>query len=110
MTMQDILTLAKAGYTAAQISALAAAEQEPKQEPKQEQKQEPKQEPKQEQKQEQPDIIAELREIKSAILAGAYMGAQQPATQDAESALAAIINPPDVLEMLGKSKKTGGKT
>ena len=86
MTMQDILTLAKAGYTAAQISALAAAEQEPKQEPKQG----------------QPDIIAELREIKSAILAGAYMGAQQPATQDAESALAAIINPPDVLELLGK--------
>ena len=85
MTMQDILTLAKAGYTAAQISALAAADQEPKQEPKQE-----------------PDIIAELREIKSAILAGAYMGAQQPATQDAESALAAIINPPDVLELLGK--------
>ena len=33
MTMQDILTLAKAGYTAAQITALAAAEQEPKQEP-----------------------------------------------------------------------------
>ena len=90
MTMQDILTLAKAGYTAAQISALAAAEQEPKEEPKQEPKQE------------QPDIIAELREIKSAILAGAYMGAQQPATQDAESALAAIINPPDVLELLGK--------
>ena len=86
MTMQDILTLAKAGYTAAQISELATAEQEPKQEPKQE----------------QPDIIAELREIKSAILAGAYMGAQQPAQQDAESALAAIINPPDVLELLGK--------
>ena len=86
MTMQDILTLAKAGYTAAQISALAAAEQAPTQAPTQE----------------QPDIIAELREIKSAILAGAYMGAQQPATQDAESALAAIINPPDVLELLGK--------
>ena len=106
MTMQDILTLAKAGYTAAQISALAAAEQapkqEPQQEPQQEPKQEPQQEPKQEPKQEQPDIIAELREIKSAILAGAYMGAQQPATQDAESALAAIINPPDVLELLGK--------
>ena len=107
MTMQDILTLAKAGYTASQISALAAAEpkqQEPKQqEPKQ---QEPKQqEQKQpEQKQEQPDIIAELREIKSAILAGAYMSAQQPAEQDAEAALAAIINPPDVLELLGKKK------
>ena len=87
MTMQDILTLAKAGYTAAQISALAAAEQP-------EQKQ-PEQKP-------EPDILAELRKIKSAILAGAYMGAQQPATQDAESALAAIINPPDVLELLGK--------
>ena len=103
--MQDILTLAKAGYTAAQITAMAAAEQELKQpEPKQpEPKQpEPKQEQKQERKQEQPDIIAELREIKSAILAGAYMGAQQPAAQDADSALAAIINPPDVLELLGK--------
>ena len=87
MTMQDILTLAKAGYTAAQITALAAAKQEQK---------------KPEQEQGQPDIIAELREIKSAILAGAYMGAQQPTTQDAESALAAIINPPDVLELLGK--------
>ena len=117
MTMQDILTLAKAGYTAEQISALAAAEQtqpqeqeqdmeqKPKQKPKQpKQKQKPAQEQPQEQEQEQepPDILAELREIKSAILKGAYMGAQQPAAQDAEAALAAIINPPDVLELLGK--------
>ena len=114
MTMQDILTLAKAGYTAEQISALAAAEQtqpqeqEQEQKPKQKQpkqkqpKQKPEQEQPQEQEQEQPDILAELREIKSAILAGAYMGAQQPAAQDAEAALAAIINPPDVLELLGK--------
>ena len=117
MTMQDILTLAKAGYTAEQISALAAAEQtqpqeqeqpqEPEQKPKQKpkqpkQKQKQEQEQPQEQEQEQPDILAELREIKSAILKGAYMGAQQPAAQDAEAALAAIINPPDVLELLGK--------
>ena len=115
MTMQDILTLAKAGYTAEQISALAAAEQTQPQEPEQpqEQEQKPKQKPKQKQpkqkpeqeqpqEQEQPDIIAELREIKSAILKGAYMGAQQPAAQDADAALAAIINPPDVLELLGK--------
>ena len=117
MTMQDILTLAKAGYTAEQISALAAAEQtqpqeqeqqpeqeqKPKQKPKQKQpKQRPEQEQPQEQEQEQPDIIAELREIKTAILKGAFMGAQQPETQDAEAALAAIINPPDVLELLGK--------
>ena len=107
MTMQDILTLAKAGYTAEQISALAAAEQtqpqEPEQQPEQEQKpKQPKQKQKQEQEQEQPDIIAELREIKTAILKGAYMGAQQPAAQDAEAALASIINPPDVLELLGK--------
>ena len=90
MTMQDILTLAKAGYTAEQISALAAAEQTQPQEPEQPQEQE------------QPDILAELREIKTAILKGAYMGAQQPETQDADAALAAIINPPDVLELLGK--------
>ena len=118
MTMQDILTLAKAGYTAEQISALAAAEQtqpqeqeqpqEPEQKPKQKQprqkqpKQKQEQEQPQEQEQEQPDILAELREIKTAILRGAYMGAQQPETQDAEAALAAIINPPDVLELLGK--------
>ena len=112
MTMQDILTLAKAGYTAEQISALAAAEQTQEQEQPQEQEQKPKQkqprqkQPKQkqeqEQEQEQPDILAELREIKTAILTGAYMGAQQPAAQDAEAALAAIINPPDVLELLGK--------
>ena len=115
MTMQDILTLAKAGYTAEQISALAAAEQTQPQPQEQEQEQKPKQKPKQpkqkqkqeqeqpqEQEQEQPDILAELREIKSAILKGAYMGAQQPAAQDAEAALAAIINPPDVLELLGK--------
>ena len=116
MTMQDILTLAKAGYTAEQISALAAAEQPPEQEQPQEQEQKPKQkqpkqkQPKQkpeqeqpqEQEQEQPDIIAELREIKTALLKGAFIGAQQPAAQDAEAALAAIINQPDVLELLGK--------
>lgn len=115
MTMQDILTLAKAGYTAEQISALAAAEQTQPQEQEQEQEQKPKQkqpkqkQPKQkpEQEQEQPqeqqsDIMAELREIKTALLKGAFMGAQQPAAQDAEAALAAIINPPDVLELLGK--------
>ena len=117
MTMQDILTLAKAGYTAEQISALAAAEQTQPQEQEQEQeqkqskqkqskqkqsKQKLEQERPQEQEQEQPDILAELREIKTAILKGAYMGAQQPEAQDAEAALAAIINPPDVLELLGK--------
>ena len=92
MTMQDILTLAKAGYTAEQISALAAEEQTQPQEREQPQEQE----------QEQPDILAELREIKTALLKGAFIGAQQPAAQDAEAALVAIINPPDVLELLGE--------
>ena len=115
MTTQAVLALAKAGYTAEQISALAAAEQTQSQEQEQpqEQEQKPKQKPKQpkqkqkqeqpqEPEQEQPDIIAELREIKTALLKGAFMGAQQPTAQDAEAALAAIINPPDVLELLGK--------
>ena len=121
MTTQDVLALAKAGYTAEQISALAAAEQtqpqeqeqpqeleqKPKQKPKQpKQKQKPEQEQQEQEPKQEPldplDIIAELREIKSAIRAGAYMGAQQPTAQDAEAALAAIINPPDVLELLGK--------
>ena len=120
MTTQDILTLAKAGYTAEQISALAAAEQTQPPEPEQTQLQEPQQEPEQKPKQkqpkqkqrkqkqlqepeqEQPDILAERREIKSVIPKGAYMAAQQPEAQDADAALAAIINPPDVLELLGK--------
>ena len=115
MTMQDILTLAKAGYTAEQISALAAAEQtQPQEQEQQEQEQKPKQKPKQpkqkqkpeqeqpQEQEQQPDIIAELREIKTALLKGAFMGAQQPAAQDADAALAAIISPPDVLELLGK--------
>ena len=79
--------------------SLKRQERKPKQ-PKQKQK--PEQEQPQEQEQEQPDIIAELREIKTALLKGAFIGAQQPAAQDAEAALAAIINPPDVLELLGK--------
>ena len=98
MTTQDVLALAKAGYTAEQISALAAAEQpdpkpaDPKPDPK-------PADPKPEQN---GDIITELRELKTAILNSALLGAQQPAAQDAETALAAIINPPDVLELLGK--------
>ena len=115
MTMQDILTLAKAGYTAEQISALAAAEQtQPQEQEQQEQEQKPKQKPKQpkqkqkpeqeqpQEQEQQSDIMAELREIKTALMKGAFMGAQQPAAQDADAALAAIINPPDVLELLGK--------
>ena len=99
MTLEDVLALAKAGYTAEQISAMTAAE------PKQEQKPEQKQEQKPEQKQEQTaDIISELRELKTAILNSAVLGAQMPKQQDAEAALAAIINPPDVLEMLNKGK------
>ena len=107
MTTQDVLALAKAGYTAEQISALAAAEQpdpkpaDPKPAPK---PADPKPDPKPaDPKPEQNgDIIAELRELKTAILNSALLGAQQPAAQDAETALAAIINPPDVLELLGK--------
>lgn len=107
MTLEDVLALAKAGYTAEQISALSAAEQpdpkpaDPKPAPK---PADPKPDPKPaDPKPEQNgDIIAELRELKTAILNSAFLGAQQPAAQDAETALAAIINPPDVLELLGK--------
>ena len=42
MTTQDVLALAKAGYTAEQISALAAAEQTQPQEQEQPQEQKPK--------------------------------------------------------------------
>lgn len=118
MTTQDVLALAKAGYTAEQISALAAAEQpdpkpaDPKPDPVPAKMKpadpipakmkpaDPK--PADPQPEQTGDIIAELREIKTALLKGAFIGAQQPAAQDAEAALAAIINPPDVLELLGK--------
>ena len=101
MTLADVLALAKAGYTAEQISALSAAEQpdpkpaDPKPDPK-------PADPKPDQN---GDIIAELRELKTAILNSAVLGAQMPKPQDAEAALAAIINPPDVLEMLNKGNK-----
>ena len=55
MTMQDILTLAKAGYTAEQISALAAAEQTQPQEQEQPQEQKPKQKPKQPKQKQKPE-------------------------------------------------------
>lgn len=102
MTMQDILTLAKAGYTAAQISALAAAEQtRPQPDPKPADPQ-PDPKPADPKPEQNGDIIAELRELKTAILNSAMLGTQMPKPQDAEAALAAIINPPDVLELLGK--------
>lgn len=110
MTMQDILTLAKAGYTAAQISALAAAEQpdpkpaDPKPDPKPADPQ-PDPKPADPKPEQTGDIIAELRELKTAILNSAVLGAQMPKPQDADAALAAIINPPDVLEMLNKGGK-----
>lgn len=109
MTLADVIALAKAGYTAEQISSLSAAEQpdpkpaDPKPDPK---PADPKPDPKPaDNKPEQNgDIIAELRELKTAILNSAMLGTQMPKPQDADAALAAIINPPDVLEMLNKGK------
>lgn len=105
MTLADVLALAKAGYSAEQISALSATEQ-PDPKPEDPKPEDPKPNPKPEdpKPEQNGDIIAELRELKTAILNSAMLGTQMPKPQDADAALAAIINPPDVLEMLNKGK------
>lgn len=111
MDIGTIINLANAGFTRAEIAAIAEHEKdqpapEPKQEPKPEPAPEPKQEPKQEPKpgpapepkQEQnytaDDLMRELLGLKSAVYAGNINGAGMPEhTETAEDVLASIISP-----------------
>lgn len=97
MEMQDILTLARAGFTAQQIAALSQISHPAQQQPAQPEPQpQPKPEPQPQQQPQTPEvdpILAALGDIKSAINAQAIASTQQPKEPDAFDALAAIINP-----------------
>lgn len=86
MTQQDILTLAKAGFTAQQIAALNAVQPEAPEAPAQETA---------------PvnidEIMGAINGLSQQIQANNLQHAQQPATQQTpDSILASIINPPEL--------------
>ena len=74
MNIEDVLALAKAGFTADQISRFAAISQP--------------------QPQPQPDFAAQLAALTAAIHANGILGSEQPKQETAEDILASIINPP----------------
>ena len=79
MKIDDIITLAKAGFTADQISRFAAISQpvQPVQPVQQEN-----------------DFAAQLAALTAAIHANGILGSEQPKQETAEDILASIINPP----------------
>lgn len=112
MKIDDVLTLAKMGFTKDEILKLAdigddadpTPEPVPAPEPKPEPKPEPNPEPKPEPKPEpapKPDdyyskISAQMAELLSAVQKANIGTDNQPKPITAEEALAAIINPPEV--------------
>lgn len=78
MKIEDILALAKAGFTADQISRFAAISQ-------------PQPQP---QPQPNPDFSSQLAALTAAIQANGILGSEQPKQETAEDILASIINPP----------------
>ena len=84
MKIEDIITLAKAGFTADQISRFAAISQpQPQTQPQ------PRPQPQQEN-----DFAAQLSALTAAIHANGILGSEQPKQETAEDILASIINPP----------------
>ena len=80
MTQNDILTLARAGFTAQQISALAQMQMQPVQ-----------------QMQPMGDPFAQqLAQLTQAIQANGILSAQQPKPETVDDVLASIINPPKI--------------
>lgn len=92
MKTEDVLALAKAGFTAAQISALAQTMTAPEQ-PKPETKPVAKPEP-------APsvpgveDVLAKLGVLTDAIQANGISSSRQPQPETTDDILAAIIAPP----------------
>ena len=88
MTQNDVLTLARAGFTAQQISALA--QMQPAQQMQQMQQMQPVQ-------QMQPagdPFVQQLAKLTQAIQANGILSTQQPNPETADEVLASIINPP----------------
>ena len=78
MTQNDILTLARAGFTAQQISALAQMQPV--------QQMQPIGDP----------FAQQLAQLTQAIQANGILSAQQPKLETADDVLASIINPPKI--------------
>ena len=91
MEINDILTLARAGFTAEQISRFAAIAQpvQPVQPVQPAQPAQPVQPVQQEN-----DFAAQLAALTAAIHANGILGSEQPKQETAEDILASIINPP----------------
>ena len=88
MTQNDVLTLARAGFTAQQISALA--QMQPVQQMQQMQQMQPVQLM-------QPvgdPFVQQLAKLTQAIQANGILSTQQPNPETADEVLASIINPP----------------
>ena len=97
----DILVLAKAGFTAEQIAALNAIQNAPTPEPQPEPTPEPAPQP--EVKAEPPkqgatidDVLGAISGLTKTFQNGFLQSAEQPKPVTAESILAEIINPPTV--------------
>ena len=92
MKLEDIVALAKAGYTSEQISQLATADSAPA---KQEEAAQPPAEPAPPAK---PDpmeaMLAQLSQLTAAIQANAILSSTQPKQPTADDILASIIAPP----------------
>ena len=105
-TNEDILTLAKAGFTADQIAALStvqqpAAQPQPDPEPTPEPDPEKTPDPEPEKASETPkqgasidDVLTAINSLGKTFQSGFLQGAEQPQPVTAESILAEIINPP----------------
>ena len=91
MKLDDIVVLAKAGYTAEQISKLASMGAEPQPQPAPEPQPQPTPEP-------QPDpmeaMLAQLSQLTAAIQANGILSSTQPKQPTADDILASIIAPP----------------
>ena len=92
MNISDIVALAKAGFTAAQIAAMAQPAQTPAQTPAQPVVQTPAQPVVQPQYSD--PIMAQLAALTSAINNNAIVNTNMPKPQTADEILAEIINPP----------------
>lgn len=88
MKTDDILTLAKAGFNAQQISALAAIQATPAPAPA------PAPTPAPAQQNTIDDVMKELGLLQSNIQNAAMANVQQPQVETVDDVLASIINPP----------------
>ena len=91
---EDILTLAKAGFTAQQIAALNIVEKAPAPAPAPEPEPAPAPAPDPAPASTMDEILKSVQGLTQTFQNGFIMGAQQPKPVTAEEILANIINPP----------------